>query len=107
MWNIIGWAVFGGLTGWIAALSSQKVSVKDVARIISIGVLGGVFGGFGGSRIVSETSSEMIFGSMMTAVCVSIIAIVVSERVLKSKLLCQQRTPEHLEDRNGTQDGQQ
>lgn len=106
MWNIIGWAVFGGLTGWIAAVSSQKVSVKDVARIISVGVLGGVFGGFGGSRIVPETSSEMIFGSMMTAVCVSTIAIAVSERVVKSKLLCQQRNPEGSDDRNGIQDGQ-
>ncbi|MDD4390686.1 MAG: GlsB/YeaQ/YmgE family stress response membrane protein [Eubacteriales bacterium] len=54
--NVLGWIVIGALAGWIASLVTRKSKDMGALMNVSVGIIGGVIGGFimnlfGGSGI--------------------------------------------------------
>ncbi len=71
--NLIIWAIFGGLAGWIASLLMRTNDQQGTVANIVVGISGAMIGGFivrtlGGSGITGFNASSLIvaiFGSVV------------------------------------------
>lgn len=68
MLHVIGWALLGGICGWIAGSFVNSASTNQSRQLVMLGVFAGVIGGYIGTSIIPGTGADDLGGSSMMAV---------------------------------------
>ena len=78
--NLILWILFGALVGWIGAIIEGKDEPKEAVRIIALGIIGGVGGGWIASIIDHEPLNNFSIYSVLAAVFAAWLILLLRQR---------------------------